>query len=225
MSCPTRPVYHLQGLRRRDASDRSGTADTAVDRVRSVACSVRSNPVAVETFYLEFHRQVDRIIDFTERPQPILKAIAKARVQQDGTSLYDAVAKALCYIRSAQHYRRALVVVTDGADQNSHRSLDELIAIVQASQAQVFVIGYFGKEEYELYRSSGHKKVSLISSQEIDNPVMVFGRLAKESGAESFFPDSPSKLQDAVTAIARQLRAQYTLAYYPKPKTVAFRRI
>jgi len=76
-----------------------------------------------------------------------------------------------------------------------------------------------------LYRSSGHKKVSLISSQEIDNPVMVFGRLAKESGAESFFPDSPSKLQDAVTAIARQLRAQYTLAYYPKPKTVAFRRI
>jgi Ca-activated chloride channel family protein len=200
----------------------TGKLDHAKEALAQLAGAVRPGD---ETFYLEFHRQVDRIIDFTERPQPILKAIAKARVQQDGTSLYDAVAKALCYIRSAQHYRRALVVVTDGADQNSHRSLDELIAIVQASQAQVFVIGYFGKEEYELYRSSGHKKVTLVSSQEIDNPVMVFGRLAKESGAESFFPDSPSKLQDAVTAIARQLRAQYTLAYYPKPKTVAFRRI
>jgi hypothetical protein len=89
----------------------------------------------------------------------------------------------------------------------------------------VFVIGYFGKEEYDLYRSSGHQRITLVSSQEIDNPVTVFGRLAKESGAESFFPTSPSKLQEAVAAVGRQLRAQYTLAYYPKPKAGAFRRI
>ena len=54
---------------------------------------------------------------------------------------------------------------------------------------------------------------------------MVFGRLAKESGDESFFPASPSKLQDAVAAVGQQLPAQYTLAYYPKPKAGAFRRI
>src|ERR1039458_3188951 len=89
----------------------------------------------------------------------IFQVIAKARVRQDGTSLYDAVARALCYMRSAHHDRRALVVITDGADQNSHRSLDELIPIVQASQAQVFAMGYFGKEEFDLYRSSDHKKV------------------------------------------------------------------
>jgi hypothetical protein len=60
-----------------------------------------------------------------------------------------------------------------------------LIPIVQASQAQVFVIGYFGKEEYELYRGSGTKKVTLVTNQDMDNPVTVFRRLAKESGAES----------------------------------------
>jgi hypothetical protein len=94
----------------------TGKLDHAKEALAQLAGAVRPGD---ETFYLEFHRQVDRIIDFTERPQPILKAIAKARVQQDGTSLYDAVAKALCYIRSAQHYRRALVVVTDGADQKA----------------------------------------------------------------------------------------------------------
>ena len=202
--------------------DSTGKLDQAKEALAQLAGAVRPED---ETFYLEFHRQVDKIIDFTSDSRPILQAIAKARVRQDGTSLYDAVARALCYIRSAHYHRRALVVVTDGADQNSHRSLDELVPIVQASQAQVFVIGYFGKEEYDLYRSSDHPRITLVSSHEIDNPVTVFGRLAKESGAESFFPTSPSKLQEAVAAVGRQLRAQYTLAYYPKPKAGAFRRI
>jgi Ca-activated chloride channel homolog len=200
----------------------TGELDHAKEALAQLVGALRPGD---ETFYLEFHRQVDKIIDFTERPQRILQAIAKARARQDGTSLYDAVAKALCYIRSAHNHRRALLVITDGADQHSHRSLDELIPIVQASQAQVFVIGYFGKEAYDLYRSAGQKKVTLVTSQEIDNPVMVFGRLAKESGAESFFPDSPSKLQDAVVAVGHQLRAQYTLAYYPRAHAGAFRRI
>jgi Ca-activated chloride channel family protein len=202
--------------------DSNGKLDHAKEALAQLASSVRPGD---EIFYLEFHRRVDKIVDFTSAPRRIFQAIAKARVRQDGTSLYDAVARALCYMRSAHHHRRALVVITDGADQNSHRSLDELIPIVQASQAQVFAIGYFDKAEYDLYRSAGNKKVTLVTSQEIDNPVMVFERLAKESGAESFFPASPSKLQAAVVAVGHQLRAQYTLAYYPKAKAGAFHRI
>ena len=202
--------------------DSTGKLDHAKEALAQLASSVRPGD---EIFYLEFHRRVDKIVDFTSAPRRIFQVIAKARVRQDGTSLYDAVARALCYMRSAHHQLRALVVITDGADQNSHRSLDELIPIVQASQAQVFAIGYFDKAEYDLYRSAGNKKVTLVTSQEIDNPVMVFERLAKESGAESFFPASPSKLQEAVVAVGHQLRAQYTLAYYPKAKAGAFHRI
>jgi hypothetical protein len=32
--------------------------------------------------------------------------------------------------------------------------------------------------------------VTIVGLREIDNPVIVFNRLAKESGAESFFPSS-----------------------------------
>jgi Ca-activated chloride channel family protein len=199
----------------------SGKLDQAKDALSRLISTMRPED---EMFYLQFHREVDKIVDFTSDPDRILSAISAAAAVKDGTSLYDSVARALCYMRSARHHRRALLVVTDGADQNSHRSLDELIPIVQASQPQVFIIGCFGKEEYGLYRSAHSQKVALVTNQEIDNPLRAFKRLADESGAESFFP-SPDKLQDAVDAVAHQLRTQYTLAYYPSSSASGFRHI
>ena len=178
-----------------------------------------------EAFYLRFHRQVDRMVDFTSDNERVRSAIAKTDATQDGTSLYDAVAAALCSMRTARHHRQALVVITDGADQHSHRTLDELIPIIQSSQSQVFMIGYFGKAEYDLYHSLRDKKLTLVTSQEIDNPVQAFKRLAEESGAESFFPSSAAKLQETVDEVAHQLRTQYTLAYYPHNAGGGFRRL
>jgi hypothetical protein len=118
-----------------------------------------------------------------------------------------------------------LLVLTDGADQNSHRSLEDLVPIVQESQAQVFMIlGCFSKAEYDLYRSAHAEKIALVTNQEIDNPLSAFKRLANESGAEAFFP-KPGKLEDAVDAVAHQLRTQYTLAYYPSASKGGFREI
>jgi len=200
----------------------TGKLDHAKDALFRLIGTMRPED---EMFYLRFHRKVEKVVDFTSDTDRIRAAIAKTGATQDGTSLYDAVASALCYMRNARRHRRVLLVVTDGADQHSHRSLEELIPLVQASQAQAFIVGYFGKDEYDLYKSSRNQKVTLVTSQEIDNPVTVFRRLANESGAESFFPSSPAKLQEAVDAVAHQLRTQYTLAYYPKSNERDFRRI
>ena len=199
----------------------TGKLERAKDALSRLLTTMRPDD---EMFYLSFHRQIDKIVDFTSDPQRVLTAISATTVTQDGTSLYDAVARALCYMRSARHHKRALLVVTDGADQNSHRSLEDLIPIVQVSQAQVFILGCFGKGEYDFYRSAESPKVALVTNQEIDNPLIAFKRLANESGAESFFPSS-EKLQQAIDAVAHQLRTQYTLAYYPGPSTSGFRQI
>ena len=200
----------------------TGKLDHAKDALSRLLGTMRPED---EMFYLRFHRQVDEIVDFTHDPQRILSAISETGATQDGTSLYDAVARALCTMRTARHHRQALLVVTDGADQNSHRSLKELIPLVQASSAQVFTICFLGSQEYDLYRSSRNPKVALVTNQEIDNPLVAFKRLANESGAESFFPSSPARLQETIDAVAHQLRTQYTLAYYPQPKAGGFRRI
>lgn len=200
----------------------TGKLDHAKDVLARLIGTMRPED---EMFYLRFHREVDKVVGFTNDPHQILTAISTTGPTKDGTSLYDAVAKALCAMRSAHHRRQALLVVTDGADQHSHRSLEELISLVQASPVQVFFIGYFSKEEYDLYRSSHGSKVALVTNQEIDNPLLAFKKLARESGAESFFPPSPAKLQQAVETIAHQLRTQYTLAYYTKLKGSGFHRI
>jgi len=78
----------------------------------------------------------------------------------------------------------------------------------------LYAIGYFEPNESELFRSGG-AKITLVSGQEIDNPRIVFQRLAKESGAVAFFPKSDSEMRRAVEEIANDLRLQYTLAFYP----------
>ena len=128
-----------------------------------------------------------------------------------GTALYDAVADALCHLRGS-NIRQAVVVITDGADQNSRLRIDQLIALVQSSRPQIFMIGLGG---VDYYRRSGDK-VTLVSGREVDNPLRAFQRIAKESGAEAFFPASDRDLKHVLDRILGMLRAQYTLAYYPE---------
>jgi Ca-activated chloride channel homolog len=202
--------------------DDNGKLDHAKDALSHMVAMARPSD---ELFYLRFHRQVDRVVDFTTDRQRISSAIAHANATQDGTSLYDAVAEALCYMRKARYHKQALLVVTDGADQNSHRSLEDLIPLVQASDAQVFIITIFSPRENDIYRTAHESKVALVTNQEVDNPIVAFRRLAEESGAEASFLTSPEKLQEAVDSVAHQLRTQYTLAYYPSSPGSGFRRI
>ena len=140
-----------------------------------------------------------------------------------GTALYDALASALCHMRSAGNVRQAVVAITDGSDQHSRLRLEQLIPMAQASRPQIFMIGFFDRPDYDAYRQSG-KTVTLISGHEIDNPLQVFARIARETGAESFFPASPQDLQRVIEHILGILQGQYTLAYYPQ-NVSRFRRI
>jgi VWFA-related protein len=146
--------------------------------------------------------------------QPLGPLIPIERSVQDGTALYDALATTLCNMRSARNLRQAVVVVTDGVDQHSRLTLDRVIELAQSSKPQIFMIGFFDPAEHELYKESG-KTVSLVNSHEIDNPLKTFERVAKESGAESFFPSSDRDFARVVDHILGILQAEYTLAYYP----------
>ena len=131
-----------------------------------------------------------------------------------GSALYDALAAALCHMRTAKNVRRAVVVITDGMDQDSRLKLEQAIGLVRSSNPQVFMIGLFDSPSSRIY-SLGRKTVTLTGLREVDNPVLVFRRFASESGAESFFPSSAGDLRKALDRISAILAAEYTLAYYP----------
>jgi len=160
---------------------------------------------------------------FTDEAGPFEQLSAEERLQRPtipllghrGSAVYDALASALCHMRTAKNVRQAIVVITDGVDEQSRLGLGQLIGLVRSSNPQVFMIGLYDTPEYELYANS-HKTVTIVGLREIDNPLVVFNRLAKESGAESFFPSSEKDLKKALDRISALLKAQYVLAYYPE---------
>lgn len=141
-----------------------------------------------------------------------------------GSALYDAIATVLCHLSTSKNLRQAIVVISDGVDQHSRLSLEQLIALVQSSRAQLFMIGLNSRPEYDF---NGHpeSKLTLVSGHEIDNPAVVFDRLTSESGAQSFFPNSEDGLEQALKRVSDLLQAQYTIAYYPEDTDRKFHQI
>ena len=174
---------------------------------------LRHNNPEDEIFLMPFTDQVGTFAQLSaeQRMHPPITPSLGHR----GSALYDALASAFCHMRTAKNVRQAVVVITDGVDQHSRLKLEQLIELVRTSSPQVFMIGLFNEPEYEVYRQR-HRTVTIVGLREIDNPVIVFNRLAKESGAESFFPSSTRDLKKALDRISTVLKAQYTLAYYPQ---------
>lgn len=184
---------------------------------------------AVATRFMRLARPADDVwaMDFTEWTGPFEhmtgnqlsnpKSVAITEAGGSGSAVYDAIASAICHLRSSQNPRQAIIVITDGVDEHSRISLDRLIQLIRAQRAQLFLIGLPSRPEFRLQKR-GELKVRLVSGHDIDNPIVVFSRLAKEASAETFIPKSEQGLHDALKAVSNLLESEYTLAYYP-PRT------
>jgi hypothetical protein len=151
--------------------------------------------------------------DFTKDRDAVHSAINRTALG-GGTSLYDAIIEGITLCSRATLPRQALVIISDGADQHSRHELQEIMPIVRESEMQIFTIGYFSPDEDKNFRASG-PKILLTDGRTINNPRDVLQRVARESGAESYFPRNDAELAKAVEDITNDLRTQYTLAFYP----------
>jgi VWFA-related protein len=113
-----------------------------------------------------------------------------------GTALYDALSDALNRLKRVDG-RRAIVVLTDGRDENnpgtapgSLRTLDNVLALVKETDATIFAIGLGVK---------------------VDRPLLE--RLARLSGGQAYFPVEVSELRDQYRRIVENLRRRYVLSY------------
>jgi Ca-activated chloride channel family protein len=178
-----------------------------------------------EAFCLAFSETSGFVTDFTSDYTPLSAQLDRLWAE-GGTALYDAIKVGLERLQQGKHPRRALLIVTDGGDQHSQIALADLLKHVQQSHAQIYTIGFFSPYEAVLFRQAG-AKIELTNNQRMDNPRVVFNTLARETGAETYFPRSAKELAQTLEAIARSLRRQYVLTYYPKAADQAdrYRRI
>lgn len=158
----------------------------------------------------QFEAEVTELARFTHDLRTIDRAIDRVHVGS-ATALYDAV-----YLGSEalekREGRKVLVVITDGGDTMSQVSYAEALRAAQQSEAIVYSIIIVPIESSAGRNTGGEHALIQLSS---------------DTGGKYYYATSFPELDKVFEQIGEQLRTQYLLGYYPKPRASDsdFRRI
>ena len=160
-----------------------------------------SNP-ADEYFLVDFNDRAQLVQPFTGNPGDIetrlIQTSAKGR-----TALVDAIYLALDTMRSAAHARRALLVVSDGGDNDSRYSEGELRRRIREANVAIYAMGIY----------QGGQVV--LPEEERGGPLLLAG-LAEASGGRHFAVTKLAALPETAAQIGLELRNEYLLGYSPE---------
>jgi len=164
-----------------------------------------------EAFVAQFKAEPELVQDFTRDKRELEDAIGELYTG-GGTSLLDAIIATADYAQEkavarnkGQHRRKALVVITDGLEKNSSVKEKEVMEAIKEDEVQVYLVGFVDEDEPGgLFGKSPAKK-----AKELLN------RLAEDSGGRAFFPKDLKEIPAIAAQIAKDLRTQYVISYYP----------
>jgi len=172
-------------------------------RERVIAAAMKfaelSNPDD-EVFALAFNENIHqawapRVL--SESDIAILRATLSRAISARGqTALYDAITGGLDRLAHGKHTRQVLVIISDGSDNASRMSLQEMLARTESSNAMIYAVALHDPVDFD------------------GNPKLL-KRIATATGGEAFTPRTIDDVPEALEHIARDIRASYTLGYVP----------
>ena len=156
-------------------------------------------PQSDKAFVLAFDEVPDLQQDFTNDIGKLTKGINNIR-PGGGTAMWDAVYYAcrdkLMKEQATGPVRRAIILVSDGDDNQSRALRQEAIEMAQRSGVIIYAIS----TNLSNIKDSGDKNLKI---------------LADATGGQAFYPFKLQDLSDAFTEIQGELRSQYFIAYKP----------
>lgn len=144
-----------------------------------------------EYFLVTFNDRTALVQDFTSRSSNIENQISISD-PKGRTALYDAVYLALQKTKDSRNDKKALIIVTDGEDNNSRYTFKDVKEFAKESDVQIYVIG----ERGEVGRGRG-----------------VVSEIVRLTGGRAFFPNSFKQLDYFCDLIHTELRNQYLIGY------------
>ena len=170
--------------------------EAAIEFISSVV-RPRQDRVAVVSFDTAAELQADLTDDLVRLEKGI-----RALRPGGGTALYDAIYLA-CRDRLMQDqprhkFRRAIVILSDGEDNQSRYTRDQALEMAQKSDAVIYSIS----TNITRIQTSGDKVLRYLSA---------------ETGGATFFPFKVEDLSQSFENIANELRHQYNVLYRPEP--------
>jgi hypothetical protein len=124
-----------------------------IEQTRRLAVSIlEALPVRSEVALFVFDDSSRLILPRTSDPEAVRQALAGVRRAGRFTALYDALYDASRYLEAAPRSRKAIVLVTDGKDENSALQQEDGLKVATANRIPVFAVGIGRIEEPVLAR-------------------------------------------------------------------------
>jgi Ca-activated chloride channel family protein len=169
-----------------------------------------SNPQD-EDFIVNFNDDAYLDQPFTSDNKKLEEALDKID-SKGGTAMRDAISMSIDYLKDkGKKDKKVLLVVTDGNDNTSNISLEQLVRKARQSEVLIYAIGLLNEEE----------------PREASKAKRALKALAENSGGVTYFPKDPAEVDKITPQVAHEIRNQYILAYLPTNPTLdgTFRKI
>ena len=182
--------------------DISGSVRTRFDFEQDAATSFLQHVIREgfdKAFVMGFNGHQQLAQDYTDNVPQLSKAVHSLN-NGGGTALYDAIYQAchdkLLKEQSDRPTRKALIVLSDGDDNQSGYTQAQAIEMAQRAEVIIYAI------------STDDSGLVLRGDKTLE-------KLADATGGRAFFPFKMKDIRNSFAAIEDELRSQYVVSYHP----------
>jgi Ca-activated chloride channel homolog len=182
--------------------DVSGSVDSRFDFEQEAATTFMQHTLRAhydKAFVMSFNSHSQVAQDFTDNVSLLSAGVRKLH-DGGGTALYDAVYRAckdkFLKDRPERPVRKAIIIVSDGEDNQSEFSKAQAIEMAQRAEVIIYAI-------------------STDDSGLVMRGDKVLEQLAEATGGRAFFPFKMKDITHSYAAIEDELRSQYVVSYKP----------
>ena len=173
--------------------DASRSMEGKLDQSRAaVSRFFRTSRSGDEFFLVEFNDRPRLLSGFTSNTAAIEQSLVGIQ-PRNWTALLDAVYMAVHQMKNASNSHKALLILSDGGDNNSRYTESEMKSRVREADVSIYSIG--------------------LGTGLIKHHIRLLKELSEETGGEYRQADKMADLPDAVERISAAIRHQYLLGY------------
>jgi Ca-activated chloride channel family protein len=181
--------------------DVSGSMKERIGRaMRALRRFVETSHDDDDFFLIGFNDRASLVQDFTTSAEKVIDHLMFV-APKGSTALYDAAYLAVEKVKQGRHSKKALLIISDGQDNNSRYTYKELRNRVKEADVQIYAIGITDPASDSL---AGFGRSNL-------------EEITRMTGGRAFFPNAYNEpeLVEICTRIALELRHQYAIGFYP----------
>ncbi|MFI5386687.1 MAG: VWA domain-containing protein, partial [Fimbriimonadales bacterium] len=156
-------------------------------------------PFAVVVTPVNFNDEAFLDVPFTNDVKKLEEGVARID-SRGGTAMRDAISMSIDYLKEEGKLdKKVILVVTDGNDNTSSLSLEQLVQKAQQSEVLIYTIGLLNEEV----------------PREAKQARRALNALTTASGGLAYYPKELLDVEQIALQVAHEVRNQYTIAYTP----------